>query len=84
MSQWPDGPQADPESLKAQKEYDAALDHAAIELGTDNPLTEMPEIELRQTLKDMEQKLGDCHPESPMATVLEWRIDMAKALLDEE
>jgi len=81
LSQWPEGPQADPESLKKAKEYDAALNRATAELGTDNPLNEMPEFELRQTLEEMEEKLLDCAPGSPLATVLKWRIGMAKALL---
>ncbi len=82
LSQWPEGPQADPESLKKQREYDAGLKRAEVELGTGHPyLNEMSEIELLAKLREMEDKLAECAPGSPMFDVLEDRIDMAKILL---
>ena len=82
LSQWPEGPQADPESLKEQRKYDQDRKRAMAELGTDGPfLNEMSEPELYAALKEMEGKLVDCAPGSPMADVLETRIDMAKMFL---
>lgn len=82
LSQWPEGPQADPESLKKQREYDAALKRAEAELGTGGPyLNEMSEFELLAKLREMEDRLAECVPGSPMADVLEDRIDMAKIFL---
>jgi len=81
LSQWPEGPQADPESLKKAKENAAAIKRATAELGTDHPLNKMSDSELRQTLKTMEEKLLDCAPKSALAIVLKLRIGVAKALL---
>ncbi len=59
LSQWPDGPQADPSSLKKQRAYDDGLKRAEAELGTGGPyLNEMPEFELRAKLEEMEEKLS--------------------------
>lgn len=82
LSQWPEGPQADSESIKAHNEYKAEVRSAAAELGAGPPyLNEMTEFELRAIIKEMEEKLEACAPGSPMADVLETRIDTAKMFL---
>ena len=82
LSQWPEGPQADPESLEEQREYDQGRNSATAELGTGRPfLNEMSEPELHAALTEMEEKLVDCTPGSPMADVLKTRVDMAKVFL---
>ncbi|MDD5350158.1 MAG: hypothetical protein PHQ12_08100 [Chthoniobacteraceae bacterium] len=82
LSQWPDGPQADPDSLKQQRKHDRWLKRAEAKLGTGRPyLNEISKPELRTKLREMEEKLAACASGSPMADVLETRIDLAKVFL---
>ncbi|XHR30381.1 MAG: hypothetical protein ACFUZC_07430 [Chthoniobacteraceae bacterium] len=82
LSQWPEGPQADPESLKSQKRYAAGMKRAVAELGVGPPyLNEMSEFELRAKIEEMGEKLAACAPGSPMADVLKTRINAAKIFL---
>lgn len=83
LKQWPEGPQADSDSLQAQKEFNGAFARAREELGAGLPLLDqMSKGELRAEIERMKAKLAECTPESPMAQAIQLRIGMAELLLD--